>query len=123
MPPIASGPLAEGVNYRVDRGPVGACASGAPCEAKVVLTARAGYHVNPEYPYKFIADPSSDLATEGTGTFTVDDELHGTLTLTVRPAKAGTLTLAGTFRLSVCTPEDCAVEAPKIALEIRAAQR
>lgn len=118
--PAEAGALAEAANFRVDPGPVVACASGGTCEAKVMLTARAGYHVNPEYPYKFIADPSTELAVEGTGTFTVVDELHGTMTITFRPAKAGTLRLAGTFRLSVCTPEDCAVEAPKIALSIPA---
>lgn len=114
------GALAEAANFRVDPGPVAQCTSGGACEAKVVLTARAGYHVNPEYPYKFIADPSTELAVEGTGTFTVTDELHGTMTIAFRPAKAGTLHLSGTFRLSVCTPEDCAVEAPKIALSIPA---
>lgn len=118
--PAAPRALAEAANFRVDPGPMRPCTAGGTCEATLVLTARAGYHVNREYPYKFIADPSSELGIEGVGTFTVDDDLHGTLAITVRPAKAGALALTGTFRLSVCTPDDCAVEAPKIALTISA---
>jgi hypothetical protein len=120
--PPAPGPgaLAEKPYFRVDPGPMTACASGATCEARVVLTARAGYHVNPEYPYKFVADPSADLAIDGTGTFTVDDPLHGTMTITFRPAKAGTHTLSGTFKLSVCSADECAIDAPKIALTVPA---
>jgi len=120
-PPVSEpGALAEKPYFRIDPGPAAACATGGTCEAKVVLTARAGYHVNPEYPYKFVADPSSDVAIDGTGKFVVDDELHGTMTITFRPAKAGALTLSGTFKLSVCSADECAIDAPKIALTVPA---
>lgn len=120
VPVPEPGALAEKPYFRIDPGPATACASGATCEARVVLTARAGYKVNPEYPFKFVGDPSSDLAIDGTGTFTVDDTHHGTMTITFRPSKAGTLTLSGTFKLSVCSEDECAIDAPKIALTIPA---
>jgi hypothetical protein len=120
-PPLPEpGALAEKPYFRIDPGPASACASGGTCEARVVLTARAGYHVNPEYPHKFVGDASADFAIDGTGKFTVDDELHGTMTITFRPTKPGPLTLSGVFKLSVCSADECAIDAPKIALTIPA---
>jgi hypothetical protein len=103
---------------RVDLGATNTCTLDTSCEAHVVVTALGGYKVNPEYPHKFVAETSPDLSVEGTGTFTVDETGRGTMTIRFRPAKSGTLTMAGTLKLSVCTEEECKIEAPRLSFAV-----
>jgi len=123
-PPAATGgpplppPLAGKSFYRLDVGPQAPCTSGAPCEARIVLTALAGYHVNQKYPFKFLGDPVPGVTLEGTGTFALEDARSGTLTLRFRAARAGTARFVGTFKLSVCTEEQCEIEEPQIKFEL-----
>src|SRR5262245_6045253 len=111
-------PLASKPFYRVDPGPQTACASGAVCEARLVLTALGDYHVNKEYPFKFIAAPAPALPVDGTGTFALDDARHGTLTIRFRPSTAGSAKLIGDFKLSVCSDDACEIETPRLELTI-----
>jgi hypothetical protein len=111
-------PLASTSFFRVDATPLAPCAAGATCEAKLVLTALGDYHVNGEYPTKFVADAAGDVTVEGQGTFKVDSEKRGTMTVRFTPAKPGPAKLTGTFKLSVCTEENCEIEAPKISLDV-----
>jgi hypothetical protein len=110
-------PLAEKPFYRVDAKPVAPCASGATCEAQLVLTALGDYHVNDEYPTKFVADATGEDAVEG-HTFEIDGAKRGTLTVRFKAAKPGPATLTGTFKLSVCNEDNCEIEAPAIALPV-----
>jgi hypothetical protein len=114
----AGPPLATNGAYRVDAAPQVACASGATCEARVVLTALGDYHVNQEYPFKFVGDPAPAVQLDGAATFAVDDARHGTLTIKFRPMAPGTANLAGTFKLSVCSDQACEIEAPTLALTV-----
>jgi hypothetical protein len=111
-------PLAGSAFYRLDLGPLTPCAAGAPCEARLVLTALGAYKVNRDYPFKFIADPAPGVAVDGTGAFALDDARGGTLTLRFRAARPGPVRLTGTFKLSVCTEEECEIEEPKISFEL-----
>lgn len=104
--------------YRIDRGPQTPCASGATCEARVVLTALGGYHVNPDYPFKFVAAPAAGVPLDGPGSFAVDGEKRGTMTLKFRPPTPGTATLIGTFKLSVCSEATCEIESASVELAI-----
>jgi len=115
--PTAGAPLAGKPFYRVDRGPQPPCGSGAACEARVVLTALAGYHVNKDYPFKFVGDPAA-MPIDGTGSFAIDGAKHGTMTIKFRPAAAGTATLIGTFKLSVCSDDTCEIESPRLEIAI-----
>ena len=117
-PGVAAKALAEKPFYRVDRGAQAACVSGATCEAHVVLTALAGFHVNKDYPFKFVGDPAAAVTPDGPGAFALDGDQHGTLTITFRPAAPGTATLMGTFKLSVCSDNNCEIEAPKLELAV-----
>lgn len=110
-------PLASKAFYRVDAGAPAACAQGTICEARVVLTALGDYHVNKDYPFKFVADPASP-PVDGDGAFALDDAKHGTMTVKFRPASAGTAKLVGTFKLSVCSDDTCEIETPKLELAI-----
>jgi hypothetical protein len=122
--PAASGaaavppPLAGNAFYRIDAGPRTPCTAGAPCEARLVLSALGGYKVNRDYPFKFVADPAPGIAVDGTGAMTFDDAKTGTLTIRFRAAPGAPTRLTGTFKLSVCTEEECQIEAPKIVLEL-----
>ena len=55
----AGKPLAGKAFYRLDAGPQPPCARGATCEARLVLTALGDYHVNKDYPFKFVGDPGA----------------------------------------------------------------
>jgi hypothetical protein len=113
--------LAQAAFYRLDAAPQqGPCAAGTACEAKLVLTALGDYHVNEQYPVKFVSDPVPGLAVDGTGTFVRDSAKAGTLTIRFTPARAGKAQLKGTFKLSVCTDDNCEIEAPAIAFTVAA---
>ena len=118
--PAVPPPLAAGTFYRIDAGPQTPCTAGAPCEARLVLTALGDYKVNREDPFKFVGDPAPGVTLDGPGTFALDDAKTGTLTIRFRAAKPGPVRVTGTFKLSVCTEEQCEIEAPKIALELPA---
>src|SRR5262245_55684302 len=85
--PVPEGkPLAGKAFYRIDAAPAAACTQGAPCEAKLVLTALGTYHVNQDYPFKFVGDPAPATPIDGEGRFALGDARHGTMTLTFKPA-------------------------------------
>lgn len=117
-PAAKQAPLAGKSFYRIDAGAAAPCASGTTCEARLVLTALGDYHVNKDYPFKFIADPAPAVALDGETRFALDDAQHGTLTLRFRPTAPGPARLAGTFKLSVCTDENCEIESPKLELAV-----
>jgi hypothetical protein len=111
-------PLAEKAFFRVDAKPIAPCPVNATCEAQLVLTALGDYHVNDEYPAKFVADPSSGVRIDGEGTFKISGEKHGTMRVRFTPTQPGPAKLVGTFKLSVCSEENCEIESPKIALDV-----
>jgi hypothetical protein len=115
-PAPAGQPLAGKPFYRVDAAPPAACAPGATCEARLVLTALGDYHVNKDYPFKFLGDPA--VPVDGEGAFAIDDTRHLTMTVKFRPAAAGTAKLVGTFKLSVCSHDTCEIETPRIELAV-----
>lgn len=118
-PKPADGALAGDPLYRVELGPVPTCSAGAPCEAKLVVRALDGYHVNHEYPTKFVADPASAPLVDGTGVFAAKEgDTTGTMTLSLKPQAAGTARISGTLKLAVCNPEVCEIRAAAIAFDV-----
>ncbi len=111
-------PLASKAFYRLDAAPLAPCAPGATCEVKLVLTALGDYHINKEYPFKFIGEPPPALPLDGEPSFAHDSDQRATLTLRVKPTAAGPTTLAGVFKLSVCSDDTCEIEKPKIELAV-----
>jgi hypothetical protein len=116
--PAAGPPLASKAFYRVDAGPQTPCARGTTCEARLVVTALGDYHVNKDYPFKFVGDPALAIPLDGEGAFALDDEKNGTMTIKFRPPASGPAKLVGMFKLSVCSDETCEIEAPKIELTV-----
>jgi hypothetical protein len=117
---IAKGaaPLAEKPFYRIDAQPLAACAVNTTCEAQLVLTALGAYHVNGDYPTKFVADAKGDVRIDGEGSFKIGGEKHGTMTVKFTTTKPGPTKLVGTFKLSVCSDETCEIESPTITLDV-----
>jgi hypothetical protein len=114
----AVAPLASKDYFRVDAGPRTPCTVGARCEARLVLTALGDYHVNEKYPFKLVADASPGVTIDDTGAFALDDAKTGTLTVRYTAAKPGTAKVSGTFKLSVCTDENCQIESPKVTFDV-----
>lgn len=104
--------------FRVEVTPPASCVAGSACEARIELTALGAYKINDQYPFKFVADPGLAVAIDGTGTFAQTAKQTGTLTVRLRPGTAGTARVTGTFKLSVCTPENCEIEEPAIAFDV-----
>lgn len=104
--------------YRIYAAPPARCKAKEPCEARAVLTALGDYKVNPEYPTKFVGEPAHGVALENEGTFVIEEKQRGTLTLRFRADAAGPAKLTGQFKLSVCTEDNCEIEAPTITLEV-----
>ncbi len=107
--PAAGQVLASDPKFRIELDAPATCADG--CRPKLVVTTLGGYHVNAEYPTKFV--PADGVTA--TGTFAVTDETTGVMTLDV---PAGTPKVAGTLKLAVCTDEICEIEAPQIAFTL-----
>jgi hypothetical protein len=112
--------------------PSGECRVGRPAAALVRIAARAGYHVNLEYPtvFKPAGSPGVDFGKER---ISLGETLARTpcadqpretcavsspLAFTAR-AK-GRVRVAGTVAFSVCNPERCLIEKVPLSLVISA---
>lgn len=111
-------PLAAKPFYRIDPGGQTPCKTGTVCEARLALRALGDYHVNKDYPFKFVGDPPPAPALDGEGAFAIDDARTATMTIKFRPTAPGTAKLVGTFKLSVCSDDQCEIETPKITLDV-----
>ncbi|HVJ94631.1 MAG TPA: hypothetical protein VM580_32820 [Labilithrix sp.] len=116
-----------GNNYALDLASQ-ACKAGLDCVMTVTLVAQGDYHVNKEYPYKFVATETPGVAylgksapetfTRAAGEFVMEGEKSGTMTVRFKPASAGNVRIAGTYKFSVCSDDQCQVEQEKIELSV-----
>jgi hypothetical protein len=116
------GHTACGSNFFVDAVAPADCAPGAKCTLEVKLVATGDFHINDEYPYKFKADDAPGVEflgadAAGKNTFSKDakdwkktDEKSGVMTLAFHAADKGQKTVGGTFKLSVCSAQNCQLE-------------
>jgi hypothetical protein len=135
MTPVVSAPAprdghaASDDNYFVDSAP-DACTAGSVCTLRLKLTATGDYHINDEYPYKFKADDSAGVEFQGTdsngknvfskaaGDWSKDAEKTGTMTVKFKPADKGSKTIAGTFKLSVCSQQNCLLKQAQLSVSV-----
>ena len=92
------------------------------------LLAQGDWHLNKEYPYKFLATAAPNITFLGkteattfsrqTGDFAEEGEKTGTLTVRFKPKQAGDATVSGTYKLSVCSADQCQIEQAKVSLTI-----
>lgn len=128
---LAAGAKLDGKNFRLEITPQGECKAGAECRATVKLEALGEFHINKEYPYKFKAKAEGgDVEFLGTdkngknvfskeaGDFKTEGEQKATMSLKFKPAKAGTITIGGQYKMSVCSAQNCQLESPELALAV-----
>ena len=123
--------VASGNNFTVNAN-VAACTSGADCTITLKLEAKGDFHVNKEYPYKFKAtaangvvylgkDPAgADTFSKTAGDFVLDsaNEKVGTMTLKFKSANKGSVAIAGVFKLSVCSAQNCQLETANVSVPV-----
>jgi hypothetical protein len=124
--PADCGHTACGSNFFLDAAPAGDCAPGAKCAVSVKLVATGDYHINEDYPYKLRADDTPGvefLGSDGAGKNTFskgasdwkkNDEKSGVMTVAFRATDKGDKTIGGTFKLSVCSAQNCQLEQQQV---------
>ena len=107
----------SGKHFHVDTAPAAPCAPGASCTVMAQLTALDGYKVNKDYPFRFLLEPAAGVVLEGEPHFKVTATSTGRLTVRFRRTSTPT-PFAGSFKLSVCNPDECVVETAALAVNI-----
>jgi hypothetical protein len=106
-----------------------AWAAGKESTAAITVTAKSGFHVNPEYPVSFKPEGSESVKFSGervaltAGTKTpcaekAEDACKVEFPLPATPEKAGPAKLAGVLAFSVCSADKCLIEKVPVTLAI-----
>ena len=123
--------VAHGNNFVINAN-VGSCAANTECTVDLRLEAQGDFHVNKEYPYKFKATPASGITflgkdpagaetfSKAAGDFKPDasNEKVGTMTVKFKAASKGSVSVAGTFKLSVCSAQNCMLEQASVTVPV-----
>jgi hypothetical protein len=125
-PKSVAGPVSrkvEGKNYALELA-AQSCKAGSECAMTIKLVAVGEYHVNKEYPYKFAATAAPGLEfvtkaapntfTREAGDFVEQGEKTGTMSVRFKAASAGDAHVAGTYKFSVCSADQCQIEQEKL---------
>jgi hypothetical protein len=119
-----------GSNFFIDSAPVGKCTVGQTCSVAMTLVATGEFHINDEYPYKFKADDAAEVRFLGTdpagsavfskqaGSWQKSDEKKGVMTVTFQATSKAPRTIAGTFKLSVCSAQNCQLEQQQVSTTV-----
>jgi hypothetical protein len=121
-----------GGNYFIDATPPAACPVNEPCAVAIKLVATGDFHINDEYPYRFKADEAAGVEFLGTdgggknvfsktaGDWQKTDAKSGVVTVKLKATQGGPKTIAGTFKLSVCSAQNCLLEQPQVSTSVAA---
>lgn len=92
------------------------------------LAPTGAYHVNKEYPYKFVAAGAPNVTFLGkgdantfsraSGDFAEEGEKAATMTVRFKPTAAGSARVSGTYKMSVCSAENCQIEQQAVTLDV-----
>lgn len=117
----------EGNNFAIDVA-VPPCKADTECVMTLKLVAAGDFHVNKEYPYKFLATPAPNVTflgkddpntfSKASGDYKEEGEKTATMTVRFKPSSAGNASVAGTYKLSVCNADQCQIEQQKVALGV-----
>ena len=117
----------SGKNFTLDAASPG-CRVDVACVVTLRLSASGEYHVNKEYPYKFTATPTPgvqflgngdpNLFTRAAGDFREEGEKAATMTVRFKPTAAGDARISGTYKMSVCSAENCQIESQPVSLAV-----
>ncbi len=124
-----AGSHVDGQNFKLDA-TSSACTAGAECTVIIKLEATGEYHINKSYPYKFKASDAAgveylgtdtggkNLFTKVAGNFAEQGEKAATMTIKFKPAAKGTVTIAGTYKMSVCSSQNCQLETQELSVTV-----
>lgn len=101
--------------------PSGTYKVGTAGQVQIVLDAKAPFKVNQEYPYSFALKetPGLKYASMKVAQDAVKLEpKRATMTVPFTPSEAGSRTVSGTFKFSVCTEEQCLIKKEELALSV-----
>jgi hypothetical protein len=141
VPPVDEAPASNGAaskcvhaacgnNYFVDAEQVGKCKLGSSCSIAMTLVAVGAYHINDQYPYKFIADGAQGATFRGTDSagsnvfskashdWVERDERTGVMTLSFVPSDRALKKATGVFKFSVCSAQNCQLEHVPISVPV-----
>jgi len=111
-PPAPPSAAAEAAPFQAKLEPAAKYEAGKPGSFNVVVDAKEGWHINPDYPYKFTI--KDDVPGVDFPSMVVTDvkrtESQATMTIPFTPKDAGSKKIEGTCALSVCKAERCALE-------------
>ncbi len=114
------GPAAGNDTYSTWLETVGSYTAGQAGQVRLVLEAKAPYHCNEEYPYKFTF--GAPVGGVSYPTPVVKDtkvaEMSATTTLAIQATAKGAATVQGTFNFSVCSKDKCLIEKANLSLPI-----
>ena len=112
----------ENDNYLVEISAAGPFKVGVEGTAKVTLTTKGAYHINPQYPYRFkAAAPGSGLSypkpvlQRADGQF---EEKKAVFNLPFVASQAGKFEVGGTFHMSVCSSGSCLMDKPPLDVTV-----
>ena len=107
-----------------------ACKKNEDCTLTLRLEAQGAYHINDSYPYKFTPGPTKDGKPENVefakatfskaeGDFKKEGEKVATMTVKFK-ATAALATIAGVYKISVCSEQNCQLEQQEVTLKVDA---
>jgi hypothetical protein len=112
----------ESDTYLAEITAVGPYRAGAAASVKVSLTAKAGFHMNVQYPYRFNTSPPAPgvsypkpVLERADGQF---EEKTAVFDLPFVANHAGQFTVGGVLKLSVCSPTSCIVQKAPLAVSV-----
>ena len=104
------------------------CKATEECAMTIKLAPAGDYHINKQYPYKFIASAAPNVTFLGkadpntfqrsSGDFVEAGEKSGTMTVRFKPASAGEAKVTGKYKFSVCSADQCQIEESNLDLSI-----
>lgn len=108
-------------SYTVELTGKGPYKKGVEGAVALVLKAKPGFHVNPDYPAKFkLQDPAPEGVTYPKKVLKKEDgkfeEMQATFAVPFVAANAGKAKVGGTFHFSVCSDKNCFLE--KVDLDV-----
>ncbi|MEZ4226765.1 MAG: hypothetical protein R3B13_37830 [Polyangiaceae bacterium] len=99
----------------------GPYSAGSEGQATIALSAKAPFHCNDKYPYKFKLEPSDTLTVPapvvGKDALALE-KTSAELTVKFTPKAPGKHRLAGEFSFSVCSADKCLIEKRKLSAEV-----
>jgi hypothetical protein len=113
----------ETPNYVAEITATGPYKVGVAGTAKVTLLAKGGYHINPQYPYRFkTAEPPKGLSYPKPVLERVDgqfEEKRAVFSLAFVATETGQFDVGGALHMSVCSANNCLVDKPALAVSVK----